>query len=553
MRPAASAGWIVLAGVTAAASSALWAQEWTTSGVDAQRSSWVRSDDRLTKAAVADGTFAFLWKAEFDNRTRGPFALTPPVLLDRLIGYRGFKALAFVGGSSDRIFAIDTDLNKPYWQVQLNYSAATGGPPPITPECPGALTATPARRTALVQPAFAPGAGGARAGARSAVGEPGRGAAVMSQPPRGRGPAGPTPAPAQSARGARGRGRVTNVPFGGVDPLYVVGIDGFLRILRTSDGTEVETGVPFIPPGAMASTLIFVDGAVYTTTSNGCGVSPNGVWMIDTTAPDRPVTSWHTGGPNVIGRAGLALGTDGTVFVAVGPVPPSAGRPAAASVSQFADSIVALDGSTLAVKDWFTAPGAKFNTSPMVVRHDNRDLVFAAADDGRLYVLDGGSLGGSNHRTPLHVTSPYSDAGAAGSLTTWQAQGTRWVLGPSTGAPKPGLAFAANGPAPNGRIVAFKLTGTGASIALEPAWASRNLAAPLGPIVVNGVVFAAAAGNRSTRAVLYALDGDTGRELWTSRTAIASFAQGELAAGAGQVYLVTNDNSLYAFGIPMEH
>jgi outer membrane protein assembly factor BamB len=70
---------------------------------------------------------------------------------------------------------------------------------------------------------------------------------------------------------------------------------------------------------------------------------------------------------------------------------------------------------------------------------------------------------------------------------------------------------------------------------------------------VNGVVVAAAAGNRSTRAVLYALDGDTGRELWTSRTAIASFAQGELAAGAGQVYLVTNDNSLYAFGIPMEH
>jgi hypothetical protein len=164
MRPAASAGWIVLAGVTAAASSALWAQEWTTSGVDAQRSSWVRSDERLTKAAVADGTFAFLWKAQFDNRTRGPFTLTPPVLLDRLIGYRGFKALAFVGGSADRIFAIDTDLNKPYWQVQLNYSAATGGPPPITPECPGALTATPARRTALVQPAFAPG-GGAHAGA----------------------------------------------------------------------------------------------------------------------------------------------------------------------------------------------------------------------------------------------------------------------------------------------------------------------------------------------------------------------------------------------------
>jgi outer membrane protein assembly factor BamB len=167
--------------------------------------------------------------------------------------------------------------------------------------------------------------------------------------------------------------------------------------------------------------------------------------------------------------------------------------------------------------------------------------------------LDGGSLGGPSHRTPLHVTPPYSDAGAGGSLTTWEAQGTRWVLAPSVGAPKPGLAFTANGPAPNGRVVAFRLTGTGASIALEPAWASPNIAAPLGPIVVNGVVFAAAAGNRSTRAVLHALDGDTGRQLWTSRTTITSFAQGELAAGAGQVYLVTNDNSLYAFGVPMEH
>lgn len=553
MRRAASPGWIVLAGIVAAASSALVAQEWTTSGVDAQRSSWVRTDERLTKAAVADGTFAFLWKAQFDNRARGTFALTPPVLLDRLIGYRGFKALAFVGGSADRIFAIDTDLNRLYWQVQLNYSAATGGPPPVTTECPGALTATPARRTALVQPAFAP-AGGSRAGARSAVGEPGRGAAVMSQPPRGRGPAGPPPAPAP-ARGARGRGRVANVPFGGVDPLYVVGTDGFLRVLRTSDGTESETGVPFIPPGATPSALVFVDGAVYTATSNGCGVSPNGVWMIDTTTPDRAVTSWHTGGPNIVGRAGLALGTDGTVFVAVGPTPPTSSRSGApATANQLANSIVALDGATLTVKDWFTTTsGAMFNTSPMVVRYDNRDLVLTSADDGRLYVLDGASLGGADHRTPLHVTTAYSGAGASGSLSTWEAQGTRWVLAPSVGAAKPGLPFATNGPAPNGRIVAFKLVGTGGSIILEPAWASPNIPTPLGPIVVNGVVFAAASGNRSTRAVLHALDGDTGRQLWTSRSVITSFAQGELAAGAGQVYLVTNDNSLYAFGIPMEH
>ena len=54
-------------------------------------------------------------------------------------------------------------------------------------------------------------------------------------------------------------------------------------------------------------------------------------------------------------------------------------------------------------------------------------------------------------------------------------------------------------------------------------------------------------------AVLYVLDAASGKTLWTSGTKITSFARAGLAAGAGQVYLVTYDNHLYAFGIPMEH
>ena len=85
---------------------------------------------------------------------------------------------------------------------------------------------------------------------------------------------------------------------------------------------------------------------------------------------------------------------------------------------------------------------------------------------------------------------------------------------------------------------------------------------------MNGVVFAVSSGEyrgtgttltaaqraqRSSPAVLYALDGATGAQLWSSRTTITSFARGGLSAAAGQVYLVTYDNHLYAFGIPMEH
>jgi len=93
---------------------------------------------------------------------------------------------------------------------------------------------------------------------------------------------------------------------------------------------------------------------------------------------------------------------------------------------------------------------------------------------------------------------------------------------------------------------------------------------PLAPIVVNGIVFAASSGEhrdlargaalspearaqKSRPAQLFALDPATGAELWSSEETISSFARAGLAAGGGQVYLVTYDNTLYAFGIPLEH
>ena len=93
--------------------------EWTTSSLDAQRTGWLRNDARLTKEALQKNEFKFLWKAQFDNENRQLNSLTEPIILDRLIGFRGFKALAFLGGSADRLFAIDTDLGKPYWTTHI--------------------------------------------------------------------------------------------------------------------------------------------------------------------------------------------------------------------------------------------------------------------------------------------------------------------------------------------------------------------------------------------------------------------------------------------------
>lgn len=575
---------IIFGAVLAAASFAgLHAQgrgggEWTAAAFDAQRTNWVRSDARLTPDAVKKGQFAFLWTAKFDNESRQLDSLTTPILLDRLIGYRGFKALGFIGGSADRIFAIDTDLGRPYWTTNLPYLANTGGAPPSSWNCPGGLIATPSRRTTIVPPPAGPArGGGGRAGARngSAVGEPGRGAAVLAQMAqqqaeqvgRGRGPGAPAAAPpaAPQGRGAPGaqpaaaNGRnVTPIGFGGVDPVYVVGSDGVLHTLRSSDGADGEPPVPFLPPHTRPSSLIWGDGMVYAATSGGCGAAPNALWAIDLTAQgQKPVITWPTGGPDVAGD-GPSFGTDGTLYVATG-----------RGSGTYADAVVALDRFTLEVKDWFSAPGADFNVSPLVFRAKDRDLVAVTANDGRLYLLDAASLGGSDHKTPLHVTPKFSAAGAVG-LATWEDQGTRWILAATTGAPQAGAAFKANGLAPNGSIVAFTLGDEGGRPTLAPAWRSRDLLSPLAPIVVNGMVFAASSGEyrppaggtrstaeqraqRSVPAVLYILDPASGKTLWTSGTTIKSFARAGLSAGGGQVYLVTYDNRLYAFGIPMEH
>ena len=119
----------------------------------------------------------------------------------------------------------------------------------------------------------------------------------------------------------------------------------------------------------------------------------------------------------------------------------------------------------------------------------------------------------------------------SGALATWQdAAGTRWLAAPSRNS-----------------IAAWKVIDQGGAPALQPGWTSREIASPLAPIIVNGVVFAVSG---SSPAVLYGLDGATGKELWNSGRTITSFAphSAGLAASTGQVYVVTYDNTIYTFG-----
>ena len=89
---------------------------------------------------------------------------------------------------------------------------------------------------------------------------------------------------------------------------------------------------------------------------------------------------------------------------------------------------------------------------------------------------------------------------------------------------------------------------------LEKGWESPDLAMPLPPIVVNGVVFALAGGGPADHAKLYAFAGTSGKPLWDSGTTIESEASGHtLSSGPGHVFLTASDSTLYTFGIPMEY
>ena len=388
----------ILSGIVGLSAALLHAQgrgggEWTTSGYDAQRSAWLRSDARLTKDAVRKGEFKFLWKVSFKNDTRQLNSLTEPILLDRLIGYRGFKALAFIGGSADRVFAIDTDLARPYWTTNLNYSALTGGQAPESSECPGGLIATPSRRTSLVQSAFA-GGGGGRGGAAagSSVGEPGRGAAILSQmAARGAAPAG-----AGGGRAAQpppaGRGPAP-IAFGGVDPLFAVGSDGLVHTLLVSNGADGEPAVPFLPPHSKPSALIWIDGTIYASTSDNCGAVPNGVWALDMTAKEKKPVSWKTGDVSIAGSTGPAFSSTGTLFVALHR--PSSQPNSERSQPGSTSAVVALDPTTLQPKDWSQHRRPTSTCRPSSSR-----------SKGKIWLQSAGTMAGSTSSTRARSEDP---------------------------------------------------------------------------------------------------------------------------------------------------
>lgn len=555
------------------------AADWPSQSGNPQREAWAKTEKAFTKENAKG--IELLYKYKADNQARGLSGLTSPIVNGLLITYLGFKEMLVFGGSSDNVYSVDADLNRLIWKTHFDYK---GDKPAAAPTalCPGGLTAgmampgsstamgrgfgaPPGRGAAGRGPGAAPG--GAPPAAPGAAPGAGRGAAVLP----GFGP----PPPGRAGLFASGFGR------SGV--FLAVASDGYLHALNTSTGADKEPAIKFLPAGAKASALNVNDGFVYAATQDGCGGSANALYGIEAAKEDGTVSTFETHGAGFAGAGGTAIGTDGTVYAQAIDGQGEGGP--------YGDTVLALS-KDLKVKDYFTpsdAPAAApqknaavTSITPVVFEWNGRDLIVAGSRNGRIYVLDSKSLGGADHHTPLAqseaISSPdvkYAGNGFSGTFSSWEdaENKVRWIYvslwGPAAGSAKFG---ASNGDAAHGSIVAFKLEDQGGRPVLTPAWISRDMMAPAPSVTANGLVFALSTGQSSreakddgkpysiaerekmsTRAIVYALDGMTGKELYSSGNMATTFSHGSgLALANRRIYFTTHDNVVYALGFIAE-
>jgi hypothetical protein len=569
--------------------------EWPTAYGDAQHTSWIRNDVSISPETMSSPGFELQWKTTLESPVRHGVSLGAGVVTS---GINIFTPLSTIAAPANQIFAVDNDTGNVFWTRRFEGTLAAG-----TAACPGGISGTLTRMVSLTTPALGAGRGGGRGRGSysSAVGEPGAGVPIPSRgggagrgtpapataPPPSPAPA-PVPAPPPASTVPPGQWRPSPFPtnaaaqgsWGGLfrpsGVVYAVSADGMFRTLGLVSGKDVQRPAPFLPAGARFSDLIAVNDRVYAATSHGCAGAADGIWAIDvasstsalraTADKDKTVVSWKTNGGSPLGS--VAFATNGTAIVAIGPGTVTAGG--------YANAVVALDPKTLTVTDWFRQPGVELAAPPVLFQEAGKDIVAVTTRDGRILLLDAGSLGGTNHDTPLFASASLTGGAAtfaAQSPAMWQerapapsaagttpaassapvaADGARWLLIPVAGPLPASLGAAGNGAVSSGAILGVRLAYQPGKFSAHPAWISQNIAAPLTPIVVNGVAFAVS-GRANATAKLYALHGATGKELWQSENGITSPLSGRsFWVGSGHVFVGTRDGTVYAFGFPME-
>jgi hypothetical protein len=339
-----------------------------------------------------------------------------------------------------------------------------------------------------------------------------------------------------------------------------------------------------MPPNGKPYAFNLFKNIIFTHSAQGCGGNPNMVYTYDLTT--HKVGSWGPAGGGMWGRAGPAISSKGVMYTGTGD-----GRWDPEN-GVYGNGIIGVQQNpeTKAVEladyygpsnaEWLFKRDLDMQVTPAIFRYKGKELMVDAGKECRVYLMDTEAIGGDDHRTPLY-RSPlicneevdFQSEGIWGSMATWEdAKGTRWVLTPFWGTKHSKFkAPIENGPVNGGgAIAAFKVEERNGKPELVPAWISRDMNHAEPPVIANGVVFAYGNGEntdqavpdlglvntseyripRSTKAILYALDAQTGKELWSSGDQIASWSHWSgLSVANGRVYLGTYDGMLYCFGI----
>ncbi len=458
--------------------------DWATSGGDAQRSSWVRTDPKISPASMAKPGFQFMWKVKLKDRP-----LSAPVLLDRYIGYRGFRTYAFIGGAGEDAFALDSDLARIEWQKHFAVSSSSGDA-----NCPGGMTAmvTRAAESAFPSANAARGGGGRGGPAHSGVGEPFQGAVTLSQSV--------TAAPAPNAAG-RGPAAGNAPPRRMPSYLHSLTSDGAFHTMYVSNGDEPQPAIAFLKPNANVANLSIVDGAAYATTVNGCGGVPDGIYALD--LESKSIANWKG---SISGEP--SFGPSGTVHVA----------------SQ--NQLVALAPKTLEPKGSYDA-GQPITAGPVIFEHGGKVWVAAATKDGVVHLLDGASPSAAATKAAAGEESPYA-------LATWQNASTRWIV--STAAHS---------------ITAWKVTGNALEQGWTSRDVPSP-AAPLIVNGILFAVSRGGRDAHSVLYAIDAATGKSLWNSGATVTSFVP-KSGGLAAGGSSIYFGTNDGTFWAFGFPIEH
>jgi len=507
--------WIALA----ACASVLSAADWLTDGGDTKRNNWQKDETILTKANIKG--LRLLWKRKLDNQPRQMHSLLEPLIIGRAETKAGPRELVIQAGVSDNVYALDAKTGEIIWHrhFESTYQDPPGGRGPSV-LCPGGMTAN-----VTIGPGDGPGK----------------------------------------------------------YIIYAASWDGRLHKLNAGDGESLAPPAKFMPPNGKPYALNLVNNVIYTHSAQGCGGNPNMAYTYDLAT--NKVGSWGPAGGGMWGRSGPAVSKSLVMYTGTGDGrwDPENGLYGNGIIGVKQDpvtkSLELVDYYGPSNAEWLWKRDLDMQVTPAIYDWNGREYMVDASKECRIYLMDTESIGGDDHRTPVYRTPlicneivDFAEAGIWGSLATWEdAKGTRWVLAPFWG-PKHSKFKAPieHGEVKKGAIAAFKMDTVNGKVQLTPMWISRDMNQAEPPLIANGMVFAYGSGENtaqafpdvgldfrmerrvplSTHAVLYVLDGETGKELWSSGKTITNWNHWSgLGLANGKVYINTHDGHLYCFGL----